>query len=353
MSIGEEAMNRRHAPVWAMVIHMTVLATGCNWIRGDIVVDGKSAWITERYDSPDGSRSILAIVLNGGAWSSLPTVYALVPRSDTLRIPRNRILPCSDLPLLPCYSPDHWVSNDTFSVYLNDLGYARLGKVPDGKGFELDGVWFHVEYRAYAGLERPIIEHIALSPNDQRIMVAYRYRGVSELQLSVIPVDARLPLYGNVLILPETSFDPIRSGKWTSDQVIALDLPNSYAESIRSQLNEELPVAVDFVSRENSDGWYNQPLSTLSLNDTTGVLDRHTFGIVTRTLWMMEGTTSMYRCEYEFSNSGDTIRSYFRTTEPFSPDPTFKEGDSIDVLVSKRSALLHIPMKNGQQLIRE
>ena len=92
-------------------------------------------------------------------------------------------------------------------MYLNDLGYARLSKAPDANGFDLEGVWFNVEYRAY-GKEHPIIEHVALSPNDQRMMPAYRYRGVSELQLAVIPVDAKLPRYGNVLILPEMSFDP-------------------------------------------------------------------------------------------------------------------------------------------------
>ncbi len=345
-------MNRRNEVAWALVICITVLVTGCNWMRGDIVIDGKGAWITERHDSPDGSRSLLAIVLNGGAWSSLPTVYALVPKGDTLRIPRDRILPCSDLPLLPCYSPGHWVSNDTFCVYLNDLGYARLSKAPDANGFDLEGVWFNVEYRAY-GKEHPIIEHVALSPNDQRIMVAYRYRGVSELQLAVIPVDAKLPRYGNVLILPEMSFDPILSGEWKTDQEITLDVSSSYAESIRSQLNAEPPVTVDFANKEDGGGWYNKPLTTLSPNDTTEMLDRHTFGIVTSTLWMMEGATSMYRCEYEFSSAGDTIRSYFRTTEPFSTDPAFQEGDSIDVLVSKRNALIHIPVKDGRQLNRE
>jgi hypothetical protein len=327
---------------------LATFATGCSFLNGDIEIGHRGASIVGRLVSPDKAHILLDIELDRGAMGATSIVSALVAYGDTMIIPRDRLLPCTDLPLFPCYFPSRWLSSDTLEVYLNDLGAARIGIELEAHVMAFHDVWLKVVPHRYSKNEQATIEHYAFSPAGDRILIAYRYRGVSELQLSVIGIHDALPRYGNVLVLPESSFNPITSVRWKSVNEIAIGLRSAYSSGIRSQLCTNLPVEVSFEEHGRSNGLYNSPLFPIDHEVLVREFTLRTKGRITETQWSMDNDRSVFRYDYAFSWGTDTVRSYFRIFQPHGEE-TYDPGDSLEIWLDPRNHILHVPVGPGAQ----
>jgi hypothetical protein len=309
--------------------------------------------VTDRLFSPDSAYVALTYYVDNGAMGqSLPRT-SLMKVEDTLGVLNDYWLPCFDLPLHACYYPDKWLDNKTLQVFLNERPFVRTGVAFPAADTVQQGIHLKVVLADYSYEHSPLIEHFSFSPNRQKLMVAYRYRGVSELNISVIDYHDTLPRIGNIFTNAEISWNPIVFGKWSGEGIDLL-LRNAAEYKLQDYLNQGIKLPVRFVDVEDAgysgdrQCWLNSKLYVDSTVDK--LLDdkgKETKARIVEAIWQMdENDRSLFYYEYEYTVKGRTYRSYFRIFKPFRQGQDYEKGDILAVMYDPAQPLIHRTKQN-------
>jgi hypothetical protein len=307
--------------------------------KSDLRVGSSDIVITERLFSPDSGYVAITFYQDYGAMGQSLPHTALMKAADTMQKLTDYTLPCFNLPAYSCYYPDKWLDDKTLQVYLNERPFVKAG-IPFEKGdVNFKGVQLKVVPYDNSYHLTPLIEHFSLSNNKQKLLIAYRYRGVSELNLSVINVNDSLPRIGNILAIAEISWNPILFATW-QEPGINVVLSNAIYYNQADYLNKGITLPVRFIDINDYKGrvrersyWCNSDLYNDiyidSLLDFEGEVAE---GKIVETMWGINNDHSMFFYEYEYTVNGRTFRSYFNVFKEFKLGYDFSRGDKFKVI---------------------
>jgi len=296
--------------------------------------------VTERLFSSDSSFVAFSYYVDNGAMGQSPTMSSVVATSDTSGDLTRHRLPCFDLPLYSCYYPDKWIDNRTLQVFLNERPFVKAGRAFDSTGFEINGVFCKVVPNDYSYHYNPLIEYYCFSENQEKLLVAYRYRGPQELNISVIDYGADLPRIGNVFTNTEISFNPVVFVSWNGTGLnFFLNDASKYAKS--KYVNKNSEYSVNFV-----DAWKLKE-SNMQQHSDSLVLRKlisegqSIWAEITVSQWRKPNGKSQFYYEYEYQVDGNSYRSYFSLLKEFEEGKDYLVGDSLIVVIDKNQPLIH------------
>ena len=320
-----------------------LLLTGCG---REVRMSDDDIQILSRYYSPDSSKVLLTYNFDIGALGYSRSWHSILNSIDTTGIINQNVLPDIIAPKYAQYEPLYWIDDNTFRVGLKVQPYIKAGLKPDTVGFNLGGVRFQVELLDPHETRTMTLEHFSISPDKKNLLVAHRYEGVSQIEISVIKFDEEPPKYGNVLTTINISENPILFGRWITNDKIELDInQNSYfADYI--ELNSKIPIEVSLnkvnFQREYSailGGWYNKNLYPAS--DSTVLFNEVQDGTATITQirgWGDSNYTKLSNFFYEYEHGGETYKSYFRAN---IDSIEMKINDTLKVELNADQPLIH------------
>jgi hypothetical protein len=334
-------MNRQ-AILFLFLVHF--LASCQNNLR----LDTKGIVVEKRLFSPDGAYVALTFHKGNGAMGQSLPMTALMKVEDTSGVLTAHTLPCLNLSFYSCYYPDKWLDNKILQVFLNERPFVKAGIPFKADDIEINGIRLKVVPYDYSYECTPLIEHFSFSPDRKKIMVAYRYRGVSELNISVINYTEQLPRIGNIFCNTETSFNPIVFGKWNGGG-IDLFVPDAEMYKPSDYLNKNITLPVKFADIKEFPGLKTRTVAWMNSNlyqdryvdeilDTKGV---ETKANITNAIWRREEEKSLFYYEYEYMVEGKKFHSYFRIFKEFKLGQDFEKGDTLPIIYDPSQPLIH------------
>jgi hypothetical protein len=314
----------------------------------DYKINSDAIKIEKRLFSPDSQYVALTFYKDNGAMGQSAPITSVVKVTDTLGILTNHTLPCFDLPSYSCYYPDKWLANRTLQVFLNERPFVKEGIPFNAADFELNGIRLKVVPYDYSYQNSPLIEHFSFSPDKKRLLVAYRYRGVSELNISVLNYGDPLPRIGNIFTNTEISWNPIVFAGWNGQGVdMVLKDAEMYKQSDYLNRNVKLPIRFvdvsDYAEKlQSSEHWMNSMLYNDSfVEKLLNEKGKETEAKIVNAFWRKPEGQSLFYYEYEYTVNERTYRSYFRIFKEFNQGQDFKDGDSIKVIYDPLQPLIH------------
>lgn len=329
-----------------LLIFITFISVlNCTIVDRDIKLSDNDVIVTERYFSPDSSKAIYTYHLDIGALGFSRSWNALLDASDTLGVLNKNLIPDLPDPINSKYYPVGWIDKNIFLLEVKPRPFIKENIPIDTTSFYLDGTEFKVQVEKLSAL--PHIEHYALSPNGKKLLVAYRYSGVSKLEISIIERNATLPKFGNIYTNYEYSENPILFGRWITNNSIQLDLnANSYTLDF-FRLNKNLNGIdieinkIDYQRKYSSilGGWYNKNLFPVQDSSKNFRTTSEIKGIISPGYAMGDTYyTGLINQSYQYEYDGKILKSYFRVHKDST---SFEIGDEILLEVDINQPIIH------------
>lgn len=326
-------------------LFLVLLLTGCS---SGSRIDSKDVVITQRLFSPDSSYVAIEFYWDHGAMGqSLPRT-ALLRVEDTTNPLTDYILPCFPFSVYACYYPDQWLDNKTLQVFLNERPFVKEGIPFKGGDVVFNGIRLKVTPFDQSLKQPPIIEYFSLSDDKKKIMVAYRYKGVSELNISVFGIYQTLPRIGNVYTCTEASWNPVVFVTWNGSGLDFM-VKNTTDYNPSDYLNKKINVPVRFVDIRNYKGkpyedgyWTDTDLYNSSYVDSLlSARGKEVEAEIIDVQSRLSDQQSQFYYEYAYTVDNRSYRSYFVINREFSKEAVFKEGDRIRIVYLPGQPLIH------------
>lgn len=305
--------------------------------------------VTSRLFSPDSSYIAISYYVDNGAMGQSLTMTTLLKSSDTTDFINEYNFPCFDLSFYSCYHVDHWLSNDTLQVFLNERPFIKEGIPFDSSSFIHNGIFCKVKPNDYSYDYSPLIQHFSFSEDRKKLLVTYRYKGVSELNISVIKYEETLPRYGNVFTNYEICHNPFEIIKWDGESIdMYLNEASKYRKS--DYLNKGIDIDVNFVNVgilnrakvNNLKSIYNKLYEDELITEYLYDFGIQLNAVILNNQWNIINDQSNFYYEYEYQLNGEKYRSYFRIFKDFDEGRDYEDGDTITLIVDPNQAVIHM-----------
>lgn len=302
--------------------------------------------IEKKELSPKGDKILVSYSIDNGAFGQSRMFNSIIRISDTLK-PLNRNQNDLNSRFLKI---QEWVSNDELIATIDPRPFARKNLAVDTSSIRTKLAKIKIQIEDVSKGNPPIIEYFELSPNHTKLLVAYRYKGASELEVSVIDKEDQLPTVGNIY----SSFrigNPLLSGQWINNNTIEFEInTNSLTKDLHQgalcKSNYQIEFKnIDYKSPYSSviGGWYNKPLykneqASELFSDPIEIEAKVVEGIQIGDGSYTKKKTIYY--EYEFANR--KYKSYFRIS---SSNKEFNNIERIKVLIDKNQPIINRTVK--------
>ena len=312
--------------------------------------------INSRLFSPDKKYVVYDYSYDIGALGYSRGSYAIVKTTDTTGIINKDVFDCLDEPTYACYTLDKWLDNTTLQVKIDPRPFFKQGISLDTSSFKVGDVEIKVTPDDVTYGLPAIIEHYAISPDKEKLLVAYRYSGVSELNISAINLTDSLPVCGNIFTCGQVGENPILYGRWTGNNEISIVVDEGAQEYFQSQLSKQKNYNVKIVTEKYvakysgiQGGWYNKDLHSND-NVTLELLKEN----ITKTKAVVQDSygwgdsyyTKLINYSYEYNVNGKIYKSYFRATKQKCK---LEKGDSIELTYNTTQPIIHQVMGHNSR----
>lgn len=306
------------------------------------------ALIIEKKElSPNGDKILISYSIDNGAFGQSRMFNSVISTEDSLK-PLNKNQSELNSRFLEI---QEWVSNDELIATIDPRPFARKNLPVDTSVIKTKLANVRIEIADVTDGNPPIIEYFELSPNRKKLLVAYRYKGASELEVSVVNRNDKLPIVGNIY----SSFkigNPLLSGKWIGNNTIEFELNiNNLTKDLhqRALCKSKYEIEyknIDYKSPYSSiiGGWYNKPLYR---SEQESDLFSNSIEIDAK---LMEGIqlgdgsyTNKRTIYYEYEFAKRKYKSYFRIN---SGNEEFNNMERIRILIDKNQPIINRTIKN-------
>lgn len=314
--------------------------------QGEIYLSDEDLIIEKKELSPNGDKILVSYSIDNGAFGQSRMFNSIINITDTLK-PLNKDQNDLNSRFL---NIQEWISNDELIATIDPRPFARKNLPVDTSSIHTKLAKVKIKIEDVSKGNPPIIEYFELSPNHKKLLVAYRYKGASELEVSVINRDENLPKIGNIY----SSFrigNPLLSGKWLNNNTIEFEInTNSLTKDLHQgalcKSNYQIEFKnIDYKSPYSSiiGGWYNKPLYR---NEQASELFSDPIeieAIIVEGIQIGDGSYTKKRTiyyEYEFAKR--KYKSYFRIK---SNNQELSNIERIKILIDKNQPIISRTIK--------
>ena len=309
----------------------------------DLIIDNK-------IYSPSGEKILISYAFDNGAFGQSKYFHTVIKTKDSMEVISQNEFSDKGKPSYIAIEPVKWLTDNKIEATIDPRPFARLNKQIDTVDFWIGTTLIEVDIKDITEGNPPIVEYFELSPNLQNILVAYRYKGVSQLEVSVIERNKKLPMVGNIY----SSFrigNPILSGRWKNDNTIEFDVNSN---DLMYDLHEGAFCKSNYLVELNSldydsgyssisGGWYNKASYDENQAEELFKNPMRIDGIITEGFSWGDGYyTKLKNIGYEYSYNGARYKSYFRV--PISNDE-FQNGNVIELEIDKKQPIINRTIK--------
>ena len=299
----------------------------------------KDVVVIDRLYSPDSAYVALIYYIDNGAMGNSRSMASVLMVGDTLGALNKGRMPCKDLPYNSCYFPDGWIDSKTLQVTLEEISFVKAGLPFDSTAIKVNGIDCKVVPYDNSHKRAPLIKHLSLSHDREKILVVYQYMG--DLNISAIKYGDKLPKYGNLLTLPDDNAGPIQYAAWHGDD-IDLYMKDAGLYKPSDYINKGVAYKVNFAEIGQSKAPGESRLYEDSRIDTL-LKEKGVFvqGVITKSLWRMRDNKSTFSYMYEYRVAGQRFRTAFEKFRDFKAGAEYKVGDTVEVLYDPKEPLIH------------
>lgn len=332
-----------------LIISLTI--SSCNGQRSSKLTD-KDLVVTNRLFSPNKKLVVYSYYYDNGALPESIGFSSIVKVTDTLGVINKNEFRFYQKEPFSRYFVDKWLNNNTLQVKIDIRPFVRENIKIDTTSFEFENIKIKVIPNDPTIGKTPIIEHYSLSENEDKILVAYRYDGVSELNISVINKNEKIPVLGNIFTCGQTSINYILFGKWTENNEIEIFVNEDDKVFLETNFNKNLSVNVKTTYEKYIEkysgiegGWYNKELSRKEQIIKSEFLKEKIIikaRICELNSWGDSYYTKKTNFYYEFIVNNTKYKSYFRATKS---ECNLKKGNEIEIEYCVNQPIIHKPIK--------
>jgi hypothetical protein len=306
--------------------------------------------IENKIYSPSGNKIILTYAFDHGAFGQSKYFHTIIETKDSLKEINKNEFSDKGEPSYISIEPVKWLTENKIEATIDPRPFARLNKQIDTADFWVGTNQIKVSIKDITEGNLPIIEYFELSPNSKTILVAYRYIGASQLEVSVVDRNEKLPMVGNIY----SSFrigNPILAGRWIDDNTIELDVNSNdimvdlhEGAICKSDYSIELNI-IDYNSGYSSisGGWYNKEPYYINQSEELFKNSARIQGKISEGFSWGDGYyTKLKNIGFEYSYDGVSYKSYFRTS---INNIEFEIGKVIELEINKDQPIIHRTME--------